>query len=127
MTLQMFVMANQFRPGLEQFSRLMAEKSLMNAPDLVALVYVLRVLCLEGLSEEGQAREAVDALTTHVERQPEQFHIPWSFSKLRAVVERSKVEAFVAQRGFLLDLLDATSQNSREAILVRLRRLRTKK
>jgi hypothetical protein len=69
----------------------------------------------------------LDALTSHVERQPKQFHIPWSFSELRAVVERSKTETVAAHRGFLLGVLDATSQNSREAILAKLRGLRTKK
>jgi tetratricopeptide (TPR) repeat protein len=126
-TLQVFVTANEFRKGLEQLSRLVDEKSLLNAPDLVALVYVLRVLCLGGLGDEAQAREVLDALTAHVERQPKQFHIPWSFSELKAVVERSKVEAIATHRGFLLDVLDATSQSSRDAILARLRLLRTKK
>jgi len=84
----------------------------------------LRVMCPKALAEEAQATEALDALIVHVEQQAEPFRIAWSFSRLRGIVEQSKVEAIVANRKFLLGFLDAASGKSRDEVLAALKRLR---
>ncbi len=122
--LQMYFQVNEFRAGLEQFGRLMREKGFADDPRLVSLVKVLRVMCQKALAEEAQATEALDALIVHVEQQAEPFRIAWSFSRLRGIVEQSKVEAIVANRKFLLGFLDAASGKSRDEVLAVLKRLR---
>ena len=122
--LQMYFQVNEFRAGLEQFGRLMREKGFADDPRLVSLVKVLRVMCQKALAEEAQATEALDALIVHVEQQAEPFRIAWSFSRLRGIVEQSKVEAIVANRKFLLAFLDAASGRSRDEVLAALKRLR---
>jgi len=103
--LQMYFQVNEFRAGLEQFGRLMKEKSFADDPRLVSLVQVLRVMCQKALAEEAQATEALGALIVHLEQQAAPFRIDWSFSWLRGIVEQSKVEAIVANRKFLLAFL----------------------
>jgi tetratricopeptide (TPR) repeat protein len=126
LTLQTYFAANQFRAGLKQLDRLRQEKAFADDPRFVFLVDVLRVTCYEALAEEARVNEALDALIVHVERQAETFRIPWSFSRLRGVVEQSKLEAIVANRGFLLAFLDAVSKENRQGVLEGLRRLRKK-
>jgi hypothetical protein len=116
----------EFRAGLEQLRPLMKEKRLSDAPQSVALVHVLEVLHHRALGEGDRAAEARDALVVHIERQPESFRIPGDFSTLRTAVERSKVEAVIASRNFLLAFLDAVSKGNRQEILQGLRRLSVK-
>src|SRR5271157_3298345 len=122
-TLQMYFQVSEFRAGLEQLGRLMSEKGFPDDPRLVSLVHVLTVMCHKALAEEAQATEALHALIAHIEQQAEPFHIAWSFSRLRRVVEQSKVETIVANRKFLLGLLDAASGQSRNEVLASLKRL----
>jgi hypothetical protein len=57
----------------------------------------------------------------HIERQPAQFQIEWEFSGPRNVIEKSTVDAIVANRKLLLRLIDAASKGSRDDILAGLR------
>ncbi len=122
--LQMYFQVSEFRAGLEQLGRLMREKGFPDDPRLVSLVHVLRVMCHNALAEEAQVSEALHALIAHIEQQAEPFHIAWSFSRLRRVVEQSKVATIVTNRKFLLAFLDAASGKSRDEILAALKRLR---
>ena len=118
-----FANAN-FRAGLEQLGRLIGEEDLTGDPQLLSLIDVLRVMCHEASGEGARASEALDAFIAHVERQPENFCIDWSFTRLRRFTTETNVEAVAAHRRFLLGLLDAVSGKSRDEILAALRRLR---
>src|SRR5262249_1127275 len=124
--LQELFAAHKFRVTLELLRVLEGEKDLADDPQLLALVYLLKVLNHEALAERIRVTEDLDDLTIHIGRQPKEFRIEWDLSRLRVIIEHCDVEAIAAHRGLFLGVLDAASKSSRDDIVTALKRLKKK-
>ena len=111
MALQAQIIVNGFPACLMQIDRLSHEEGIRNDPVAVASLQALAVVCQAGMNQHAEASRSFEGLVALVERQPEDFHFPWDWDRLRNyLIYRPGIRTI--ETAPLLRLVDAVSRTT---------------
>jgi len=123
-TLQVLVAVHGLPGCLEHVGSLTRDPAIRDDPASLTPLHALAVVCHAGMGQNAETRRVLADLVALVERQPDDFRLAWNWDRLRDFITGSKAEGIKVHRELLLGLIDAVSQDDREAILAGLNKIK---
>jgi hypothetical protein len=109
---------------LYQIQLLARDPAIRDEPTALAPLLGLTFVCHTVTGRNAEAGRAIDDLVGLVERQPQDFRLPWSWKPLKDFLPQVYDRDVKRHPEILLQLVEALSRNSRDAIAAGLKEVR---
>jgi tetratricopeptide (TPR) repeat protein len=113
--LQGIIIVGGFPAGLRAIDRLSRAAELKDDPPAQAALATLEVFCRFATGQDAEARRSLAALIARVERQDDEFHLVWDWSRLRGHLAKLDSPPVPARRQALFTLLGAVGPERKKA------------